>query len=82
MAKTYEFDGRRMTVRAWARELGLTYQGLYGRLAKWSIEQALGLPRRPERPEARAARRSARRLRETREMILGGARPGHAVYRS
>lgn len=42
-----EFKGRRQTVAAWAREVGLTSKSLRNRLAKgWALERALTEPRR------------------------------------
>ena len=39
--KMIEFNGKRMSVRGWARELGITHTTLQGRLAAWPLEKAL-----------------------------------------
>jgi hypothetical protein len=39
--KFIEFDGRRLSQAAWARELGITSQSLSARLKKWGVVRAL-----------------------------------------
>lgn len=36
-----EFNGRRNSLRGWAREIGISPSGLRGRLERWSLERAL-----------------------------------------
>lgn len=41
----FTYDGRTQTAAQWAREIGLTYFTLYGRLSRgWSIERAITTP--------------------------------------
>ena len=40
-SRPIEFQGKRLTIAQWARELGIRNQTLQARLAKWSIERAL-----------------------------------------
>jgi hypothetical protein len=59
-----EFLGRKQTLSAWARELGINFATLWDRLdAGWSIQRAFSLPRKPA---ATATSPSGRSLRSTR----------------
>jgi len=46
-----ELDGRRMILKDWAREIGITYVGIKSRLAHgWSVRKALTTPSRAKTP--------------------------------
>ena len=46
-------DGRELTVLQWARELGMSRDGIYGRLKRgWTIEECLRSPNRGQRKKS------------------------------
>jgi hypothetical protein len=42
-----EYGGKKMSIHAWARELGVPYPTIQDRLRRgWSVARALGTPRK------------------------------------